>query len=291
MCWGVKTYPVYSAIPTWRPAWNWIQSAPRAPACRVPWPAATGSRTRTSASRPAPAPSLPRTPVLQPIVSLSSQKSYSVSWESPTYTEGIHITKLLFVFLLLICLMSMHFPGGIMLFHASLQENPSCAHTQTNAHPSKRYLLMSSPWLLYWLLNLSELQLPQLQNEDKLMLTSLCYCEGPMSSCLYNAQDSVLNKFIWLCSPTLVLQVPRELGSSFSAVHILHLAQVLIFCSRWWMSEIQVVGGGVEAVPHGNGHHSHWKNRPRISWDVASSAFPSTASPGSSPGSFRAPRE
>lgn len=38
--------------PQWEPAWNWTQSAPRAPACRELWPAATGSRTRTFASRP-----------------------------------------------------------------------------------------------------------------------------------------------------------------------------------------------------------------------------------------------
>lgn len=43
--------------PRWKPAWNWTQSAPTAPACRAPWPAGTGSRTTTFASRPAPAPS------------------------------------------------------------------------------------------------------------------------------------------------------------------------------------------------------------------------------------------
>lgn len=51
--------------PRWTPAWNWTRSAPRAPACRAPWPADTGSRTRTFASRPAPAPCPPRASLVE----------------------------------------------------------------------------------------------------------------------------------------------------------------------------------------------------------------------------------
>lgn len=54
------------------PRWvkgNWTQSIPRAPACRAPWPAGTGSRIRTFASRPMPAPSLPVPSALQSKVS------------------------------------------------------------------------------------------------------------------------------------------------------------------------------------------------------------------------------
>lgn len=51
---------------------------------------------------------LPELKMIFKVMLLAVSESYSVSWESPIYTEGTYIIKLLFVFLLLSYLLSIY---------------------------------------------------------------------------------------------------------------------------------------------------------------------------------------